>query len=617
MATANPSQPGSFSTGKKSFLPPVGSKRYYLLLGAVAIFILGPLGGITAAYMNFSLGFFVGGQVLAGILGSAVTYGYGAEGKHGANYMQTMAASVASMAGMAVLIQAMVWLGLPIPHWSLLVLFFTCIGMFGVGVGMLYTPALVDRMQLMYPSGYAVANILRALTDIRLLKRSIAQLGGGTVLGIGIPMLALQFPVMDDIGLSSSTIGAGMVVGARIGIPAAVVGYIGYVMTPYLVSIGWLNPGDPFRKIGFVVALGTILGAAIVDMTLIGVKATARLREKASEVVAPSEDWKQTNSRRLWAWVIFWGIALFFVATMAMHTPALDVLIAIALVFVFVMVNGISTGISDSNPISSAFVVTVFILSACGLKDAGVGLMAAGILLVSTSTGVDMQQDRSTGWRLGTNRVIQFRFQVIGIVMGAVMAVLLAKVFMSAYPELRIDQYTHGHLQRSQWGSAMTYKFVGALQGLTHPNQHFTFALELGIGIGFLTEVLRKILKANAAYLRFIASGKPGFVVDFLLDSVFLPSPYASSFGGFVELPVSLWFAFGGVITSFSQTFSEKLKADKKASPIAGQTPIAESEGGELPEDMSATSLIGGGLIAGDALAALGLGIAGLMKTLL
>jgi hypothetical protein len=82
----------------------------------VAIFILGPLGGITAAYMNFSLGFFVGGQVLAGILGSAVTYGYGAEGKHGANYMQTMAASVASMAGMAVLIQAMVWLGLPSPR---------------------------------------------------------------------------------------------------------------------------------------------------------------------------------------------------------------------------------------------------------------------------------------------------------------------------------------------------------------------------------------------------------------------------------------------------------------------------------------------------------------------
>ncbi len=38
-----------------------------------------------------------------------------------------------------------------------------------------------------------------------------------------------------------------------------------------------------------------------------------------------------------------------------------------------------------------------------------------------------MQQDRSTGWRLGTNRLIQFRYQVIGIVMGAVLCVVLAK----------------------------------------------------------------------------------------------------------------------------------------------------------------------------------------------
>ena len=83
----------------RRWLPAPGSAAYHGLLAAVALFILGPLGGITSAYMTFSLGFSVGGQVLAGILGSTVTYGYGAEGKHGANYIQTMAASVASMAG--------------------------------------------------------------------------------------------------------------------------------------------------------------------------------------------------------------------------------------------------------------------------------------------------------------------------------------------------------------------------------------------------------------------------------------------------------------------------------------------------------------------------------------
>src|SRR5262245_28050759 len=195
-------------SGLRRFLPRIDSPAYHLLLAVVAIFILGPLGGITAAYMNFSLGFFVGGQVLAGILGSVVTYGYGAEGKHGANYMQSMAASVAGMSGMAVLLQAMEWLGLRPPPASHLVVYFLCIGMFGVRMGMLYTPILVDRMQLMYPSGFAVANILRALTDKNLLRRSIAKLGGGTLGGYLTGLLSLNLELLQKIGVSPQQIAA-------------------------------------------------------------------------------------------------------------------------------------------------------------------------------------------------------------------------------------------------------------------------------------------------------------------------------------------------------------------------------------------------------------------------
>src|SRR6476619_5688603 len=176
MTAAAPS-PTAESAIRWSFLPLPGTWKYHLLLGSLGILVLGPLGGVTSSFMNFSIGFFVGGQVLAGILGSAVTYGYGPEGKHGANYMQTMAASVASVSAMPVLIQAMIWLKMPMPLDLQLMVFFCCIGMFGVGVGMLYTPILVDRLQLEYPSGHAVANILRALTDPTLLKRSIGKLG--------------------------------------------------------------------------------------------------------------------------------------------------------------------------------------------------------------------------------------------------------------------------------------------------------------------------------------------------------------------------------------------------------------------------------------------------------
>ena len=601
------------------FLPRIGSPGYHLLLTAVAILILGPLGGISAAFMNFSIGFFIGGQVLAGILGSVVTLPYGPEGKHGANYMQTMAASVAGMCGLGVLIQAMVWLGLPQPPAWQLVLYFMCIGMFGVGIGMFYTPILVDRMQLPFPSGFAVANILRALTDKDLLKRSVAKLGGGMGTGYLVGLFSLNISWFARFGLpgaavatleksaiSASTFGAGMIVGSRVAIPALVVALIGAWLRPYLVSIGWLGPDDPYRKIGFIISLGTILGAAIVDICLILVQAVRRFREKNAASAEPA-DWKRVNLLGLMIWVIFWGVGIVLVGSQFLHQPWFFLTVAVGLCFLFVLVNGISLGISDWNPISSAFVLTVFILAAMGLRDPGVGLLCAAILLIACSSGGDMQQDRSTGWRLSTNRVVQFRYQVIGIIMGAVLAVVLAKLFMSAYPILTQDQFTHPHLEGAQkWQSAMTYKFVGALKGITTAQTHVLKALQLGVLLGLIIEVLRKLIKSRPRYQQFASSSRAGRATDFVLDAVVLSSPYASSFGGFVELPTVLWWTAGGLMSALYNG----IKVRSAAKSARDGVPV-------LPPDMSTMSLVGGGLIAGDSLAALSVGIYGLLTTIL
>ncbi len=589
--------------GLKRFLPAIGSPAYHVMLSVVAITILGPLGGISSAFMNFSIGFFVGGQVLAGILGSVVTLPYGPEGKHGANYMQTMAASVAGMCAMAVLVQAMVWLGLPVPPAWKLVLFLMCIGMFGVGVGMLYTPILVDRMQLTYPSGYAVANILRALTDPSLLRRSVSKLGGGIVAGYAVGYASLKVAVLGAIGVSASTVGAGFIVGARIALPALVVALIGLAAKPHLVEIGWLGADQPYRKIGFIISLGTILGAAAFDITLILIEAAKRFnQQKAAAAEAP--DWKRVNMVRLLLWIAAWGAGTVVVGSQVLHQPVFFLVVALGLSFLFVLVNGISLGISDWNPISSAFVMAVFLMAALGLKDPAVGLMCSAILLISCSVGGDMQQDRSTGWRLGTNRVVQFRYQVIGIACGAVLTVVLAKVFMAAYPILQADQFSNPHIEGAQqWQSAMTYKFVGALKGITTAQPHVLKALWLGIGIGLTIEVVRKLIKRTAGYQAFVANSRTGRVTDFILDAFILTSPYASSFGGFVELPTVLWWAGGGIFGSLYNGWA----ARRKAAP--GEA--------ALPADMGTMSLVGGGLIAGDSLAALTIGIFGLLRTVL
>ncbi|MBM4282235.1 MAG: peptide transporter [Deltaproteobacteria bacterium] len=642
-----PSAPG--------WLPRLGSPGYYLMLAVVAIVVLGPLGGVTAAYMNFSLGFFIGGQVLAGILGSIVTLGYGKEGQHGANYMQTMAASVASMAAMGVLIQAMVWLGMEQPPTWHLILFFLCIGMFGVGVGMLYTPILVDRLQLTYPSGLAVANILRALTDREILKRSVGKLTGGIGLGIVLSKVvevlaslyswlqetaaATKAKLPDNVAsgfdlfsaFSAATFGGGMIVGARISASAILVGALGVWLTPWLRYWGyedatgafhpWLGDHDPFRKIGFIFALGTILGAAAVDMALLAVDAARRIRAAAPANPTTTK----TPVGRLLVWVAVWGTALVVVANTLLQVPVPWALFAVGMALVFLMINGISMGITDSNPISSAFVVTVLVMAGLGLRQPLVGVLAGSILLVACTVGVDMQQDRSTGWRLGSDRNIQFRYQMLGVVMGAFLAVVMTRVFLEAYPILKENMFAHPELrdtaEGSKWQSAMTYKFAGILEltkDVTDPalvaandakTHHTLLVMVMGIAVGLVIQALRKLLSKSAAYQAWRVASPTNKALDFVVDALLLASPYASSFGGFVDFTTALWFGLGGIFTSvFNWNEERKRKAAQAHAQAAG-----DSEA--LPEDMSTTSLVGGGLIAGESLFALFLGLSGLVAS--
>ncbi len=617
------------SVRRWQWLPVPGTWKYHAFLAAVGLLVLGPLGGLAASYMNFSIGFYVSGQVLAGILGSTVTFGYGADGKHGANYIQTIAASVAQMSAMAVVLQAMVWLGLPQPPVWKVMLYLTCIGMFGVGVGMLLTPILVDRMQLPYPSGLAVANILRALTDPVLLRRSVATLGSGIGIGfvsgtaaasiawlakvgwIGMKFGSTVIEWLGKSGVSAATFGAGMIVGARISIPVIVAGLTGYWLTPFFISIGWLHAGDPFRKITFLIGLGLILGASLVDVSLILWEAVRRLRTGSGptdQAPAPApelEPWKKTNPRRLVLWVLAWGAGIAITGTSLMGVPAGYLLFALALAVVLVLVTGISTGMTDNTPISSAFVVTVLLLAALGLRDPGIGMIAATVLLVSCGIAADMQQDRSTGWRLGTNRTIQFRYQVGGVLVGAAMAVVYARLFMGAYPVLTIDQTAiPADQQPAAWASAMTYKFVGALRSLTEEKPYQRTAIWIGVWIGAAVQIARLSLRASRVYRNFVAASRVGYTTGFVLDALFLPSPYAYAFGFFLNLSGSAWFGAGGAFSSLYNTWSERRGA-------------RSGKAAALPSDMNPTSLVGGGLIAGDALAALTLGLIGLTHTLL
>jgi len=259
--------------------------------------------------------------------------------------------------------------------------------------------------------------------------------------------------------------------------------------------------------------------------------------------------------------------------------------------FVFALVNGIAQGISDFNPISAAVVIALLLMAAMGMHDPMVGMIASIVLFVGTNVATDMQQDRSTGWRLGTSRVLQFRYQVAGIVVGSIATIAFSQLFLNAYPVLRLDQTVMAAAdQPRQWTSAATYKIVGILRGLSYDGTKQRLAVGLGVCIGLLMQIVRRWLHGHAAYQRHIASGRHGVATGWVVDALLLPSPYAFFFGGFVNLITTGYFAAGGVLASIMNWRNSRRP---------------ESDDSGLPADMSTVSLVGGGLIAGESLAAL------------
>jgi uncharacterized oligopeptide transporter (OPT) family protein len=401
------------------------------------------------------------------------------------------------------------------------------------------------------------------------------------------------------LNISISSFAAGAIVGARIAIPALVVALIGWKLTPWLRGHGWLGEKDSYRRFGFILAMGTILGAALVDITLILLEGFKRYRQQGGQPAQAAPDWKRVNLINLFLWIAFWGVATVIVGHLVLDQPLKYLVLCVGLCFLFVLVNGISQGLTDWNPISSAFVATVFIMATAGLTDPVVGMLCASIILIACSEGCDMQQDRSTGWRLGTNRVNQFRYQVIGIAMGALLAIVLARLFMSAYPVLKVNLLTTPDAPGAdKWQSAMTLKLVGSLKALTEKKPYILNTLWIGIGAGLVIEIIRKLVKRNERWKAWAKNSRTGSVADFLFDAVFVSSPYATSFGGIVELSSVWWWAAGGVAGSLYDWYEKKAQARKP-----------KSDADELPADMSTVSLVGGGLIAGEALASLTVGI--------
>ena len=171
-----------------------------------------------------------------------------------------------------------------------------------------------------------------------------------------------------------------------------------------------------------------------------------------------------------------------------------------------------------------------------------------------------MQQDCSTYWRLGTNRSIQFRFQVIGIAMGAVMSVVLARLFMKAYPVLAVNQFgTPARPAPKKWQAAMTH----VRRRAQRPRRTRTRTSCSRSGSASASASSPKCCARSSSTTRgckaWVKRGGFAYYTDLAVDCVFLPSPCTPrALAAFVELGTSVWFGLGGIFSSLLQTWQAK-----------------------------------------------------------
>jgi len=577
----------------------VGSPAYHGLLVTMGALLLGPLCALVAIYQNLKLGTFDAGNILAGSLASVIVVLYGRKAMHGANYVQTLAASMGTMAGVVSIIQAQYWLKMPIPNPWLLVLYVICVSNFGMGVGMMSTPLLVDQWKLPFPGAKAVADTLRILADGTLLKRSIAALGGAALFGFSVEQnyLGVLPTLPDKFAFSVSSLATGLIVSGRIAMPALVAAWLGQTFQPWMLAHGWLKEGDEPRAITFLTGLAAIFSASVLAL-LLDALPTA-LEKMRGQAGAEKADRRVENvpTGELLLWTIVWGAASVYLTSTIFHIPIIYPLVALVLSGFFVLSNGISSGISNANPISAAFVFTLMVLVAMGVTDAGVGLLCAGIVFMAVATGTDLQGDRSVGWRLGSSRRLQWRYHAIGTTIGSSVVVFLALLFLTGNPELQVDT------PNSTWKSSMTFKIARALKGMGHYTPQQYHAIVLGLILGVVLFAIRRWgmrKEMEDGSKRFVRNG----LVDWFVDGCVIPSPFALSFGLFLPFQACLWYAVGGVFTDlFLLGNRKKIESERSAWEA---TAHEDAEGVESHSETSGRpGLLGSGMLVGGAIAAL------------
>ncbi|HTY58079.1 MAG TPA: OPT family oligopeptide transporter, partial [Bacteroidota bacterium] len=419
----------------------------------------GLIGALVAAvnmYMGLKIAFTEGGAILSAILCFALVRAMGGRLTIPENVIgQTVATGSASLGIMVSVIPALIMLGNPLsPFQTMLWLFLVSI------LGVLFAVPLRKQFVVMdalpFPTGTACAATIRAMhardESAAGQARTLGVAGGFAALLTwirdGIPSLLPEFSMAPfkiggiaasrlAIGVSWSPmlLGAGMLVGLRIGISLILGGLVGWVLLgPMLVHTGIIQ-GAGMREVShwtMWLAIPLMVSAGFMSFLFKGktIGETLRSMRKAGMTAGAG------GEVPLAAWA--WATGITAIATVLLMQVLLGIalwmgVVAIILSFFLAAVAVRAYGETDVSPVGTMGHTTQIVFGAAAPGQVTANLLTAGVTAGAANTAVDMMQDLKAGYLLGSTPWKQVIAQSLGVLVGTLVAVPVFNALVAAY----------------------------------------------------------------------------------------------------------------------------------------------------------------------------------------
>lgn len=507
------------------------------LHSGLAIAVGAGIGAVLAAanvYTGLKVAFVDGGAIAASLLAFLVFRSVGHERASAAslNLAQATASTAASMvaiAGFAGPVPALYLSGHVFPTW-VGVLWGCMLGGFGLWVGWVLRPLLLEQKTLPFPTGMATAGVIRAIEGDASRRRSHLW----TLLAVAFPVALWTFfrdgpwaCIPAVVALPAALVGAqsawltfgvslsplvaatGGLVGVRVALSAAVGGVLGWViLVPWLVEGAVISGADEGPPWLVWPALGLLLGASLTSFFAEWSLAGRALLDVGAFLRG------LTTRRGVLVLGCVLGLCVGSVGVFALGLHPAAAAVSLVLALVFSLICGRAAGETDVAPIGTAGTVTQLATATAGMRSTLLGgAITAGTAAAATQALWSLRT--ATLLRVGLRPVAVA--QVVGVVVGAVVA-------MPAF-ELVARVYGLGTARMPAWGAQSWKATAEAMaQGGSMP-AYSVLAFWVALALGAVLVVAQR-----------------------RRDTKWLPSPIGLGIGMMVPLSFALAMALGAVV---------------------------------------------------------------------